>query len=399
METDNIEESKTLLVKENEQSKGTASQVLYTASPEELNRGTPVTFELVFRICKVTIFHWSFGLVLIPIFKTFFGMELSRNSFLFVLCVIQVVLSATVPFLSWLTSEAQPKDKVIKNWSKHIVVITGGSSGLGLLLAQSLAIRKATVAILDIKKPDSTQVGLNYYECDVSNSRATIEALKEIKEDLGVPTILINNAGIHRSTILTTANVTDIEKTIKVNLLGPFVTTKTVLPWMLKENWGHIVNISSVLGLSPPSGFSSYCASKSGLNSLHDSLYQEITSVHQNANLKATLVFLGHLKTEMFKVDDVTYPWLFPKAEPLEVVRGIIHNLEYHMSGELFYPFYAHFAPLFRFCPLSLRTFVLNKIGANQSMISWQNNSEKDSPSKDSKSDQKPTIIFSGPEI
>ncbi|KAJ9070466.1 hypothetical protein DSO57_1007658 [Entomophthora muscae] len=371
----------------------TGGKVLYTAPKGGQEYVRPLTLDQIYRLCRVTILHWSFGLILIPTFKTFFGMSLSFHNPLFFVLLLQTIGCGLLELFLWTFAETPLKKPI--NWSEEVIVITGGSHGLGLLLAQSFAIKRATVAILDIKEPPSKDMGFYYYECDVGNSKAVAEALRELKEDIGVPTVLINNAGIIRPSLIANSNVVDIEKTIRVNLLGSIWTTKMILPWMLKEDRGFIVNISSVLGVSCPAQACAYNASKAGLNAFHETLHQEISSCHKTKNIKTLLVSPGMLPTGMFDGVKHKFPRIFCNAQPLEVVQKIMYHIEYRVSGELETPLYTSFAPLARFFPLCVRHFVYDYIGANDALSSWKGHDGSTSSVAFDTKDANPTVAFS----
>ena len=99
--------------------------------------------------------------------------------------------------------------------SEEVIVITGGVEGLGGLLAETYGMRSANVAVLDTKEvsdEEGEEKGILYYKCDVSDAAQVEAVAKEIIEDLGVPTILINNAGIVRSKSILDSTAEDVEQ-------------------------------------------------------------------------------------------------------------------------------------------------------------------------------------------
>lgn len=158
---------------------------------------------------------------------------------------------------------------------KDIVLITGGSGGLGKELIQLFCDRKTRgIVSVDIELPCSEDrvPGVYYYKCDVSDVDQLESLYETVKTDIGQVTILINNAGITIGKSLVDLQIEEIQRIISVNLLASFYTTKTFLPDMLENKRGYIVTVGSVLGYMSPAKLSAYGASKSGLVALHESL-------------------------------------------------------------------------------------------------------------------------------
>lgn len=152
---------------------------------------------------------------------------------------------------------------------EEVIVITGGSSGLGRLIANFYAMRGANVAVLDVvKKDDDDMMGLQYYECDIGDRKQVEIAAAKIRKDvrrsilsiiskppfsadgvkLGEPTILINNAAIVNGKSILDLSTEEVEKNFRVNLLSHYHTVQCFLPGMLEAERGTIVTVASVLG-------------------------------------------------------------------------------------------------------------------------------------------------------
>ncbi|CAG8776887.1 6565_t:CDS:2, partial [Ambispora leptoticha] len=100
------------------------------------------------------------------------------------------------------------------------------SRGIGGLLAETLALRHVSVVVLDVVPPEHENENIAFYECDVSDIDQVKSVAKKIVEDVGHPTILVNNAGIIRGKTILDEPEREIQKTIDVNLLSSFWTTK-----------------------------------------------------------------------------------------------------------------------------------------------------------------------------
>ncbi|TID30256.1 hypothetical protein CANINC_001136 [Pichia inconspicua] len=240
--------------------------------------------------------------------------------------------------------------------NRDIVLVTGGSSGLGKEISSLFHQRGAKVVVFDLVLPEMGSEnyleGVHYYVCDVSNPDDVKVKAKQVLEDVGIITILVNNAGIVSGEKILDLSFDQIEKTISVNLLSSFYTVKTFLPYMLDEKRGYIVTIGSTLGYMSPARLSAYGASKSGLIALHESLTYELGSPTFNTSgVKTLLICPGQLKTRMF--DGVKTPsTLFaPELDPKDVAKQVLKAVTYGCRGEIKMPFYGNFMPIFRSVP------------------------------------------------
>ncbi|KAI8826804.1 uncharacterized protein EV422DRAFT_491197 [Fimicolochytrium jonesii] len=286
-----------------------------------------------------------------------------------ILCLICTVFAILPVFLHfWRTSQARPID----DWASRIVLITGGSHGMGKLLAQDIAttFRPKKVVLLDRNPVENTDERICSYQCDISDKYAVKELALTIGREIGYPTVLINNAGIVNSgTHLIDTDDALIERTMSVNFLGQVWVTKAFLPHMLAQNKGHLVTMSSVVGHSGASGAAAYCASKSALNGFLEVLRQELSGT----NLRMTNVYPGLVATGMFAGVDENHgiPWLTPVLHPQEVVDAIIDALKKAQNSEIYLPLYTNAAPLFRFLPQELGDFI-RWVRVDHVRCSWQ---------------------------
>ena len=162
-------------------------------------------------------------------------------------------------------------------------IITGGAQGLGLDMAKRFLKSGAKVAIWDIDedklKKAIKEIGnpnLLYNVVDVSNYDNVKETFTEIEKSLNID-ILINNAGITGSTSsLWDYDVDEWNKIVNINLMGTFNCCKCVVPNMIKNNYGRIVNVASVAGKDGNANASAYSSAKAGVIGLTKSLGKEL---------------------------------------------------------------------------------------------------------------------------
>src|SRR6202041_1341290 len=182
-------------------------------------------------------------------------------------------------------------------------VVTGGAQGFGRAITERFVASGAKVAIWDhdLAFAERTAMeigaGVTAFQVDVSDPAAVEKATDATLKALGKIDILVNNAGI--AGVNKTVWETDLEewrKVLRINLDGPFICCKAIVPAMVKQKYGRIVNISSIAGKEGNPNASHYSASKAGLIGLTKSLAKELatTGVLVNAITPAAA------KTEMF---------------------------------------------------------------------------------------------------
>lgn len=164
-------------------------------------------------------------------------------------------------------------------------IITGGSRGLGKATAIAFAKEGIDIAITGrneavlkstVSELEALGVTAIYSVFDVSDYKAVQKGIKELVESLGSVDILVNNAGIAAFGTLNDMDVEQWSQIIQTNLMGMYYVTKEVLPYLINQNEGEIINISSTAGLSGNATTSAYSASKFAVIGLSESLMKEV---------------------------------------------------------------------------------------------------------------------------
>lgn len=257
---------------------------------------------------------------------------------------------------------------------RDIILVTGGSQGLGKELVQMFSERHTKVVVLDINEPDQKLDNVYYYQCDVSKREEVCEIYQVIKQEIGVVTILINNAGITSGKNLVDLTFDEIEQIFQINLLSSFYTIKTFLPDMLTIKRGYIITIGSVLGYMSPARLSAYGASKAGLIALHESLTYELGSPSFNlTGVKTLLLCPGQLKTGMFNNVRTPSTIFAPELEPKYVASKLLTAMDLGRRGEIKLPMYGNFLPIFRAFPWRMVEVMRNVSGIDKSMDTFKN--------------------------
>lgn len=186
----------------------------------------------------------------------------------------------------------------------HVALVTGASQGIGRACAVTLAKAGATVALAARNEDKLKEVAAEIesaggkaaaFRLDVSEGDAIKSAVKEITAQLGKIDILVNNAGITKDNLLLRMKRADWDDVLATNLSAPFLLTQAVLSGMLKQHWGRIINITSIVGEMGAAGQVNYASSKAGLIGLTLSVAREVAS----RNVTVNAVAPGYIATAM----------------------------------------------------------------------------------------------------
>jgi len=175
----------------------------------------------------------------------------------------------------------------------RVVLITGGSKGIGLACAKAFAALGDKVAITYNSSPPPAEFfGV---KCDVTDTAQVDAAFAAVEEHFGTVEVLVSNAGITKDTLLLRMKEADFTEVIDANLTAAFRVVKRATPGMLKARTGRIILMSSVVGLLGSAGQANYAASKAGLVGLARSLARELGSRSITVNVVAP----GPVETDM----------------------------------------------------------------------------------------------------
>lgn len=187
-------------------------------------------------------------------------------------------------------------------FNNKVVLVTGGSRGIGLATAKAFYEQGAAVAVIHSGRGELSEevkglLGDKFVEfaCDVSSLEQVGATVAKVCEQLGSVDVLVNCAGITKDTLLLSMKESDFDQVIDVNLKGTFNFMKAIYPIMMKKRQGKIINMSSIVGLHGNKGQANYSASKAGVIGLTKSVALELASRGINVNAVAP----GFIETDM----------------------------------------------------------------------------------------------------
>jgi short-subunit dehydrogenase len=214
-------------------------------------------------------------------------------------------------------------------FAQQAAVITGASSGIGRELAKILAGQGCKVGLIARRKENLDGLAEQIRQAggfaaiapaDVGDRAQVLAAVADLRHHLGPIDLLIANAGVGVPTLLQPFNIVDVERMIRVNLLGTIYAIEAVLPEMLERRHGHLAAVSSLSAYKGFPGESGYCASKAAVNS-----YMEGLRIHlRDKGIAVTTICPGFVRTPMTEINKFHMPWLL---EADEAARRIVRAL------------------------------------------------------------------------
>ncbi len=254
--------------------------------------------------------------------------------------------------------------------SGRTVLITGGGSGIGRLLAEGAAARGARVVIWDLSPTSGAAVCASIrsrggaaasFAVDVTDREAVASAAVET----GPVDVLVNNAGIVTGKRLLDAADEEIERTFAVNTLALYWVTRVFLPGMIARRSGLVVTISSAAGLVGVAKQTDYSASKFAAVGFAESLRVELAK--DDTGVDSVAVCPYYIDTGMFAGVKTKFPRLLPILSPDYAVGRILGAIE---SGriQLIMPRFVRTLPLVRMLPAAWFDQIMNALGVNNTM-------------------------------
>ena len=230
-----------------------------------------------------------------------------------------------------------------------VALVTGASRGIGRAIAEALAGAGFAVIGTATSSAGAEQITARFVEknfvgqgmvLNVNDTASISLLLKEVDENFGAPTILVNNAGITKDNILLRMKEDEWSDVVNTNLNAVFRLSKACVRAMTKAKWGRIVNISSVVGSMGNSGQSNYSATKAGVEGFSRALAKELGS----RNITVNSVAPGFIDTDMTKnlpvaskdamLSQIPLARLGEPSEIADVVSFLVSDSAGYITGE-----------------------------------------------------------------
>lgn len=254
------------------------------------------------------------------------------------------------------------------DWSKEIVLITGGSSGMGRIMVTEFAKRGVTVVVLDRQAPlqrgdardayksiganddddgrfPGTAQGVHFYQFDLTGPDSDLEELAaKIRREVGEPTVLINNAGIGHGLSLLEETNDQLRSVFAINAVAPIRMTREFLPSMIRQHHGHIVNMASMASFVTIASNVDYSCTKAGLLAFHEGLTQELKYRYNAPEIRTTIIHPHFVKTPLLgeaaaeSEAEVKKRFQGDLLDARTVAVGVVEHVLAGKSGQLFYP-------------------------------------------------------------
>jgi len=231
-----------------------------------------------------------------------------------------------------------------------VAVVTGGSRGIGRAIVLALAgagyqiafsyVRDEVAAMTLRDEVQASGIDCLALQCDVSSGDSIKAFFERVDQHFQRIDLLVNNAGITRDGLLATMSARDLIDVIQTNLIGTMLCCQQVVPGMLRQRSGCIVNISSVAAQKPGKGQSNYAAAKGGVESLTRALAVELAP----RNIRVNAVAPGIVKTEMSTAligsqeEEIQSRLLIKRyAEPEEIAEAVLYLADrgLYLTGEV----------------------------------------------------------------
>ncbi|MCX7081480.1 MAG: 3-oxoacyl-ACP reductase FabG [Pseudomonas sp.] len=231
-----------------------------------------------------------------------------------------------------------------------IAVVTGGSRGIGKAIVLALAGAGYQIAFSYVRDEEAAMALRAEVEamgreclashCDVKDGNSIKGFFERVEQQFERIDLLVNNAGITRDGLLATLSINDITEVIQTNLIGTLLCCQQVVPGMMRQRSGCIINLSSVAAQKPGKGQSNYAAAKGGVEALTRALAVELAP----RNIRVNAVAPGIVNTDMTAAllgaheQEVQSRLLIKRfAEPQEIAEAVLYIAErgHYLTGEV----------------------------------------------------------------
>jgi NADP-dependent 3-hydroxy acid dehydrogenase YdfG len=218
----------------------------------------------------------------------------------------------------------------------RVALVTGATRGIGLATARALVAEGARVAMLarnaETLRARASEIGNGAmaFPCDITDAPAVERTLAAVRQALGEPHILVNNAGVFEPLPIEDISPDDFASTVNVNLVAAFALVHAILPSMRAAGTGHIITIGSVADRTAFPGNSAYAASKFGLRALHEVLRNEL----RGSGVRTSLISPGPTDTPIWDAVEraPSTPRSFPQRSEMMPAESVAAAVLYALT-------------------------------------------------------------------
>ncbi|TGO58304.1 hypothetical protein BOTNAR_0183g00140 [Botryotinia narcissicola] len=246
---------------------------------------------------------------------------------------------------------------VLNNWkrnaklikSQEVVLITGGSSGIGESMAREFSSKGVKVVVMDVNLPKMPFL-------DITSQSQIASAASEIRKSHGDPTVLINNAGTGTLMPILEGNEAQTRKTFEVNTISHFFMAREFVPAMIKKDHGHVVTIASL------ASYLVHAANKASALAFHEGLASELKALYNAPNVRTTVVNPGWVRTPL--AEDIISQASFKDSylQPETISNAVVDQVLAGRSGQIILPKDMSIIGTIRGWPWWIQTSVRNMI-------------------------------------
>lgn len=252
------------------------------------------------------------------------------------------------------------------DWKHDVVVITGGSLGIGKEIVELLSTKyKARIAVLDIAPPAYAKAAdgsppILWIKTDVTDRASIARARTAIEHEFGVPpSLVVSCAGITAGGPLLTLSANAVLKTMNINAIAHIHMAQEFVPYMVKNNHGHFVTVASSAAYFTMPNMSAYAMSKAAALAFHEALRAELRVLYKAPRVRTTVVTPTKVETLLgSSLNDADNAFLVPTLQPIQVATAIVDALNDGYSRAISQPQLTKVLPYLRAFPDWFRTLM-----------------------------------------
>ncbi|WFD39049.1 uncharacterized protein MJAP1_002019 [Malassezia japonica] len=245
------------------------------------------------------------------------------------------------------------------NWKKDVLVITGGSAGIGKDIVELLSRRyQARIAVLDIATPTYVAATngappILWIKTDVTKREAIAAANKKIIETFGEPpSFVVSCAGIAIGGPVLSVSPESVLKTMQINAIANIHMAQEFVPHMVQQNHGHYVTVASSASYYTPPMLSSYCMSKAAALAFHEELRTELRVLYKAPRVRTSIVTPTKVRTLLgHALKDTDNAFISPTLEPVQVAEAVVGAVNSGLSQAISQPLMTKLLPFVRAMP------------------------------------------------